>query len=276
MATTTTHTAVTASGPASPIRTTLEATVPRMTAALRAAPSGIAPIPGMSWRVGELGAHIAQTAATFLQVLDGEPTAYGHHGEFSALVDQQLVDELRERDPARLAQLTEERYAAMRRAMAGRPDHEVLPGFQDYSVAALNAVWVLDLNVHGYQVGHATGHPFAVDNAGLRLALETVLPFAADPAGSRELRATYAMHITGTPPLVYSVDDGAIRVEPDGARVDCHVGIDPIAFLLVTLGVMPQWRAVLTLKLRAWGRKPWLAGRISRIFPPVPHGGVDR
>jgi uncharacterized protein (TIGR03083 family) len=277
MATTTTDTQIVGAAPAAPvstIRQALDATVPRLCATLRAAPNATIPIKGMRWRVGELGAHIAQTAVVFTQATRGEVTAYGEHGDFNAKIDQRIVDELPERDPARLADLTEERYAELRRAFADRSDDELLPRFQSYSVAGLNAIWVIDLSVHGYQIGRAVGRPFRVDNRAFRLALETAIPFAFDPAGARGLYATYALHIQGTQPIVYTVEDGTIRVERDGAPVDCHLGVDPVAFLLVTLGVMPQWQAALTFKMRAWGRRPWLAMRVTKIFPTVPHGGI--
>lgn len=277
MTTTATNTrdARTAAGtPVSAIREALDATVPRLCATLRAAPGKSIPIKGMTWRIGELGAHIVQTAVVLTEAARGQVTAYGERGDFNAEVDQRLVDELPERDPRRLADVTEERYAELRRAIADRSDDELLPRLQGYSVAGLNAIWVVDLHVHGHQIGEAAGTPFTVDNQALRLALATLIPFAADPAGSHGLHATYAMHIKGTEPIVYTVDNGAVSVGRNGASVDCHLGVDPIAFLLVTLGVMPQWQAVLTLKMRAWGRRPWLAARVSKIFPLVPHGGV--
>ena len=277
MATTSTDTQTVraaAAAPASAIRQALDVTVPRLCTTLRAAPSGRIPIKGMRWRVGELGAHMAQTATVFTQATRGEVTVYGEHGDFNARIDQRIVDELPERDPARLAALIAERYVELRSAFANRSDDELVPHLQGYSVAGLNAIWVIDLNLHGYQIGQAIGRPFQVDNRALRLALETVVPFAFDPAGARGLHATYALHIRGTQPLVYTVDDGTVRMERDGAPVDCHLGVDPIAFLLVTIGVLPQWQAALTLKMRPWGRRPWLATRITKIFPPVPHGGV--
>jgi hypothetical protein len=264
--------------PVSPIRESLDTTFPRLLATLRAAPTGSAPVKGMLWSVGELGAHIAQTVDVFTEAVNGKVTAYGERGDFSRAVDQRLVDELPERDPARLADLTEARYAEFRRAISDRPDDHVLQRIQNYTVAGINAVWVIDLNIHGYQLGEATGRPFAVDNEALRLALRTVLPFAANPVAMRGLHATFALHVRGTEaPIVYSIRDGALSVETErdtSTSVDCHIWIDPIAFLLVTLGVMPQWQAILSLKMRAWGRRPWLSAKTSKIFPRVPHGGV--
>ena len=264
--------------PVSAIREALDATVPRLLATLRAAPTGSAPVKGMRWSAGELGAHIAQTVDVFTQAVDGKVTAYGERGDFSAAVDQRLVEELPERDPVALADLTAARYAMFQQAIADRHDDQVVQHIQSYTVAAINAVWVIDLNIHGYQLGQAIGRPFAVDNEALRLALRTVLPFAADPVAMRGLHATFAVHIRGTAtPIVYTIDDGALSVETErdtSTSVDCHIWIDPIAFLLVTLGVMPQWQAILTLKMRAWGRRPLLSAKITKIFPRVPHGGI--
>jgi hypothetical protein len=230
----------------------------------------------MRWRVGELGAHIAQTATVFTEAVRGEVTAYGERGDFNAAIDQRLVDELPERDPRRLADLTEQRYGIFKQTIASHPDDELVPRLQGYSVAGVNALWVLDLHLHGHQIAQASGRRFPVDNHSVRLGFETVLPFAFDPTGARGLKATYALHIQGTDPLIYMVDDGVLRMERGLGPIDCHVGVDPIALLMVNIGVLPQWRAAATLKIRSWGRRPWLALRINNLFPRVPHGGVAR
>ena len=51
---------------------------------------------------------------------------------------------------------------------------------------------------------------------------------------------------------------------------------DPQTFLLAGIGVVSQLRAAMSGKLRAGGRKPWLAFAFPRLFPPIPHGGVAR
>src|SRR4029077_1928745 len=86
MATISTASATASTAPLSAIRATLDATVPKLCATLRAAPSGAVPIKGMRWRVGELAAHIAETAVVFTQAARGEVTAYGERGEFNAEV----------------------------------------------------------------------------------------------------------------------------------------------------------------------------------------------
>ena len=48
--------------------------------------------------------------------------------------------------------------------------------------------------------------------------------------------------------------------------MDCHVSADPVALLLVSYGRRSQWVPVLTGKLLAWGRKPWLGLRLVRYL----------
>ena len=55
-------------------------------------------------------------------------------------------------------------------------------------------------------------------------------------------------------------DDGGMTVEASRPRqkVDCHLSVDPAAFLLVAWGRISQWQAIPKGQLLAWGRRPWL------------------
>jgi hypothetical protein len=256
------------------VRSDLDDCVERMLGTLRAAPDGALPIRGMYWRVGEVGAHLVQTIRVLTDAVNGRPTPYGDRGEFNAATDQRLVDELPERVPARLADLVQEGYTAFTAAIGDRGDQEIVERFQGYSVAGTCAVWVLDLNIHGHQIATASSGQWLVKNDQLRTGFELVLPQVYDRDAARNFRGVYAMHLKGTAPLVYGFHDGELQVGDAAGRVDCHLGVDPVAFLLTTIGALPQWRAVLTGKMLAWGRRPWLAARLNSLLPRVPHGGV--
>ncbi|MGN6780157.1 MAG: SCP2 sterol-binding domain-containing protein, partial [Marmoricola sp.] len=77
----------------------------------------------------------------------------------------------------------------------------------------------------------------------------------------------------GVEPIRYAVADGVLLSEPPD-RVDCTITADPQTFLRMGIGVVSQTRAALGGKLRAGGRRPWLALATTRLFPPIPHGGV--
>ena len=74
-----------------------------------------------------------------------------------------------------------------------------------------------------------------------------------------DARVSYEIHVRGGCRTVFRLDKGDLSVEPPGAGpVDCHLSVDPAAFLLVAWGRISQWRAIPRGQLLAWGRRPWL------------------
>jgi len=65
---------------------------------------------------------------------------------------------------------------------------------------------------------------------------------------------------------VLAIDDGRLTVTVDDAPVDCHVSAEPVALLLIAYGRRRQWIPILTGKVDAWGRKPWLGPRLVRYL----------
>ena len=60
---------------------------------------------------------------------------------------------------------------------------------------------------------------------------------------------------------------GGCTVQPGvPGPVDCHVGADPVAFLLVSYGRQPLWRPILDGKLTSWGRRPWKSLAFKRLL----------
>lgn len=51
-----------------------------------------------------------------------------------------------------------------------------------------------------------------------------------------------------------------------GEKADCVITADPVAFLLVGFGRVPQFSQLLRGKLRAGGRKPWLATTFGTLL----------
>jgi hypothetical protein len=72
------------------------------------------------------------------------------------------------------------------------------------------------------------------------------------------------LRVRGGSSYVLCIEDGEGRVASKGAQVDCTMSVDPVAFLLVSYGRRPLWRAALTGKMLVWGRKPWTAIAFQR------------
>jgi hypothetical protein len=67
----------------------------------------------------------------------------------------------------------------------------------------------------------------------------------------------------------FSVDDTTAVVSPASgvhSSPDCVITADPAAFLLVGYDRVGQWSQTLRGKLRAGGRRPWLALRFSSLL----------
>lgn len=237
---------------------------------------GSIPVPGMRWTVGELAAHVVQSARNAAAAARGEGSAYDGVG-FSAEVDQRLVDALPERDAARLAGLVDAEYAALAETLRSHDDGEVLGVIDRLTTGALRAILTLDFMLHGIQIARATGQPeHRVDPGRMRTCVAAVLPTLADARATAGVTAGYALRFRGAQPLCYGWVDGALWVgdEPGAHRIDCRISADCAAFLLQGIGLLQPRRLALTGKAVATGRRPWLVLKLERYLPAVPHGGV--
>jgi len=248
----------------------------RFAALLRGAGDGSTQVPGMRWTVGEIGAHVVQSAIHAREVVEGARSSYEGVG-FNAAVDERLLAAQPERNPARLADLVESSYDALAETLTAKPDDEVLGVIDQLTPASLRGILALDFMLHGTQIGVATGQPFDFPVAEMRDAAALVLPVLTDDGAAAGLTATFSLTFRGASPLLYGWEGGRLWIDDGHQRqVDCRVLADPRAFLLQGIGLYPVWKLALTGKLISYGRKPWLAMRLPKLLPAVPHGGVAR
>ena len=124
-----------------------------------------------------------------------------------------------------------------------------------------------ELTVHGRDIAVAVGVPWPIDRGHASLImLGFVLPALhalGRPWSCRRRPATSgpgsrsACGATGGLACCFDNGDFSVEGSPQG-RVDCHLSVDPEAFLLVAWGRISQWPAIPKGQLLAWGRKPWL------------------
>lgn len=80
------------------------------------------------------------------------------------------------------------------------------------------------------------------------------------------MRASYEVRLHGGYRFGLTVHDGRLLPgEPDGP-VDCRIGADPAALLLLLWGRAPLTAAVARGRMVAWGRRPWLAPRLPAML----------
>ncbi|WP_375486923.1 hypothetical protein [uncultured Mycobacterium sp.] len=101
------------------------------------------------------------------------------------------------------------------------------------------------------------------------LVLPAVLVLAPKylrPDRSRGLHVSFELRLRGAPRYRLAVDDATDVVDAAGERADRVITADPVTFLLVGCGRIPQLSQIVRGKLRAGGRTPWLAAKFGTLL----------
>ena len=236
--------------------------------------------PGMRWTNAEIAIHLALTAAEGVKAAHGESNWY--NGGFGVEPDDALVATCPERDPKVLADLIRDHLKSfVDVAESMDPTTATTSGGLSWNdvpttVGTIAALLTLDHPLHGGQIARTSGARWTDPPTGMPYAIATVVPFVFDPAASGGFNGTIALRFRGAEPVRFTIADQTVGDISVGRKdnVDCRISVDPQTFLGLGIGVVKQSRAVLTGRMVAYGRKPWLAARFPLMFPPVPHGGV--
>ncbi|MFD8011197.1 maleylpyruvate isomerase N-terminal domain-containing protein [Streptomyces sp. NPDC058955] len=247
-------------------------------------PSGV-PV----WSVGDVGAHLAAVYLAYGAALPGAPAGEGidwdavlagqegTFGERIAAVNALSVGLVAGPERKRLGAILAERGAAFLRGSAGlAPDTPVPapwygPG-RTVPLAAATGLMLSETLLHGLDVARGARRPWtlAPEEASLVIgqAMVTMMPLALDTEKARGVRIAFDLALKGGPRLAVVVEDGAATVTRDAAPrpYDCRISAAPVAFLLVSFGRMPIWKAIALGRMRAGGRRPWLATRLSELI----------
>ena len=156
--------------------------------------------------------------------------------------------------------------------LASQPDDAVLlwhGGIPLPAPATLGAV-VGELVFHGHDVARAVDVAWPIER---RDALPIVdffcaaTPYVVDAEAARGVVRTFEIRVRGHDTFTFAFRDGVLAVTPGRAeRPDVRVSADPVAFLLVGYRRAGLVRPILTGKLLAWGRRPWLALGFADLF----------
>ena len=241
------------------------------------------PVPGLSWTIGDLVAHVVAGMTTFAALATGEVTPEDLWTRYAPETSHLPANE-------RMAVFNAAQVAELDRTLlpeAGRAVRAATQGFLDATtdwppgvplrsvegdvdVAALTCVILGELLVHGRDLALGLGQRPTVPADEARLVLagaSALLPDYLDTEKAGEMRATIDLRVRGGPRVVLWVHDGVLEVSAEPTeRIDCHVSADPVAFLLVSYGRQSHWQAALRGHLMAWGRRPWIAMQLPALL----------
>ncbi|MCC3769645.1 maleylpyruvate isomerase N-terminal domain-containing protein [Streptomyces sp. UNOC14_S4] len=265
-------------------RAALRAAVARLARLLRDIPDPDAPSGLPEWSVGDVAAHLGAVYLAYCSAFTGEFTGWadvlppddGPFVERITAVNAEAVRLFGDDERRRLGDFVAERGETFLRVTQGlAPDAPVAaPWYGQRTVLTLATATGLLLSeslLHGLDIARRTRLAWAIDPDEARLALgqvmPTMMPLALDVARARDVSLAYDVVIRGGPRLAVVIDGGAATVVRDAPprAYDCRITAAPVAFLLVAFRRTPVWKPVVRGRMRAGGRRPWLAPRLTRL-----------
>lgn len=249
----------------------------RSTAASFARLAGNAPDPQLAvpatpgWSLTDVVGHISTEPARYLNLASGGDDRPVRADELAAFNAERLAD-LPSRDLGALLDLLDGGLEELLTTLARASEMPTMNFDGNQPVRADLGLGILlsELLVHGHDVAAALGQPWPIDPLHVALAVEgvnQVLPGFVDPRAAAGHTATYEYRLRGLARHTYVFRDGVLTVNPpDHPRPDVHISADPVTALLLNYGRIGPLRPAVTGKVRAWGRKPWLALRLQRLF----------
>jgi uncharacterized protein (TIGR03083 family) len=238
-----------------------------------------APTRRLDWTAAETAAHVVGDLVDYTRALTRHANGYMTHAnppvespsKLSAKVNARHLEEIPERDLHRLADMLEDAARAYV-AVASSADLSADIATPNGLVIAPSTMTCLLLGeqvVHGLDVARSAGVPWPISADDAHLVIPGVLSIAPAylrPSRAVGLRVSYELRMRGGRRFRIAVADGAATVTAADERADCVITADPVAFLLLGYGRVTQWPQIVRGRLRAGGRKPWLAMRFASLL----------
>jgi uncharacterized protein (TIGR03083 family) len=230
------------------------------------------PVPASDWTVGEAAAHLAQANVLMAELAAGHERTHGDGTpESLALANEQALAAFDERGAVPLAGMIEDQADAfLDAAMHTEGQRTLLTPMGPMGQAVLGSYLLTHMLGHGYDIARALGRPHMLNRPRVELTLPfliTAMPRVVNAAASTGLTVRYAVRLRGGAGFGVTVTDGAVDVSTQPPHhPDCTILTEPVTFLLMALGRRGPWGAMARGHVLAWGAKPWLALRFSKLF----------
>jgi hypothetical protein len=262
----------------------LRAAAARTAAVIRAAGAPGARVPGLDWTVAETAAHLVNEFVDYTAYAQGrKPAGEGAPSQRNAAANAAQLRADPDRDLVRLADrlgpavetflAIEPAAFADERAVnegTGRGGVLVSNGIR-MSWETMTSALLGELLIHGLDVARASRQPWRIGRAdALRViaGVMTMVPDYLDRERAAGMQTTFELRLRGGPRYLIEIAGGrAVTGESGpGARPDCWISADPVAFLTVGFGRTGQWGQIVRGKMVAGGRKPWLATKFGTLI----------
>ena len=250
----------------------LETSTDAMATLLRYIGSTDVPIPHMTWTVAQCAVHQIVGDHMYAHQVVGPGASMTL--EQTSDVNDWAVEPAAGLAPDSLAADLKGSTARFVEAVQSLPEDATFQWWSgsNASVNTAVALLVAERLMHGWDIARATGKAWTIPPAEAAVAVSgsvAVMPLLVDPDKARGFTATYEMRVRGGPRFELTFQDGTLTTRPvfwETRDVDCRISASAETILLVGYGRTSQWRAALTGRMLASGRKPWLGLRLARLL----------
>lgn len=259
-------------------RNALRAAAGRTAELLRRVGNANAPVPGLAWNAAETAAHMVGDLRDYAQALTRHTNGYMTHANppqespslLSAAVNARHLEEVPERDLGRLGDLLEDSAVSYLAAVAVADECAAISAPNGLAVTPPTMTTLLlgEQVVHGLDIARAARIEWTVDPHDALLITPGVLTVAPQylRRSAAGARVSFELRIRGAKPYRLAVDRGSAVVTDAVEKSDCVITADPVEFLLLGYGRISQWSPIIRGKLRAGGRKPWMAMKFATLL----------
>ncbi|HTL87503.1 MAG TPA: maleylpyruvate isomerase family mycothiol-dependent enzyme [Acidimicrobiia bacterium] len=235
------------------------------------APDASARLPNSEWTVRELAVHVTLGTEMYGRFANGETEPFVDLSDIAggslARTTAARLDDEPEQDLHVLAKRLQAAIDSLIASCASRSESDpaVWNGVQT-DLRAMLGLALGECLVHGYDLASFLDRSWPLEKSDARLILASalaMLPLLVNPKTSAGVNVDYDLRVRGGTRVTLRINDGKVTTDEPGAKVECHVSAHPVALLLVAYGRQTQWVPMLTGKLLAWGRKPWLGLKLT-------------
>jgi hypothetical protein len=257
---------------------TLREAAGRSAELLRRVDNGAAPVPGLAWTAAETAAHMIGELRDYTLATTRYTNGYVTHANrmqespsrMGAVVNARQLTEVAERDMATLATMLEGAVVAYRAAAAVADEAAGIPTANGLVLrpSTMTSLLLGEQLVHGLDIARATRTRWDIRPHDALMVIPGALSVAPQylRRSALTVRASFELRIWGANGYRMAVDHGTAIVTDAGEKADCVITADPVAFLLLGYGRISQWSPILRGRLRARGRKPWLAMKFATLL----------
>jgi hypothetical protein len=223
------------------------------------------------WSTGDVAAHTSHIFQIFVNLARGGSSPVKDHLRLGEHWDLELRND-DEREPKVLADRVEECVSTLASECTDERWEEPVTwhGGIRLPLYALPCIVINECEIHGLDVAQVESQEWKLgrDKALLSIyGLMPALPHFVKADVAEGVTANWELRLRGGPHVYLRLRDGELEVtESVPRRVDCRISADPVDYLLVGYGRKSQWGPVLTGKIAAYGRKPWLSLTLAKLF----------